>query len=241
MTSTERRLTAAVIAAHPDDEVLGCGGTIAAHRAAGDVVHVMILAEGFTSRALRRDSEEAQASLERLRQQAIEAGRLLGVSDVRFAGFPDNQMDTLPLLDIVRRVEAFIKELRPERIYTHHGADLNVDHRLTHQAVVTACRPQSGNPVQALYAFEIASSTEWQPQPSAPFVPTDYFDISQTLDAKLAAMSVYEGEVRPWPHPRSLQAIEHQARWRGAQAGMAAAEAMMCLRRLHALGHAVPD
>lgn len=219
--------TIAIIAAHPDDEVLGCGGTAIAHARRGDAVHILILAEGLTSRDERRDAQARAAELAAWRDTARRAGALLGAQSVAFAGLPDNRMDGLELLDIVKRVEAFLAPLKPHRIYTHHGGDLNIDHRLTHQAVLTAARPQGpGSP--ALLFFEVPSSTEWAtPGTFAPFLPNWHQDISTALEAKLAALAVYADELRPWPHPRSIEAVRDLARVRGAQVGLPAAEAFV--------------
>ena len=146
---------------------------------------------------------------------------------------PDNRLDSIPLLDITRRVEALIEQHRPATVFTHHADDLNIDHRRVHQAVMTACRPQRGHPVRTLLCFEVPSSTEWQPSGSgAPFAPNWFVDISDTLARKLAALDAYAAELRDWPHPRSRQGVEHLARWRGATVGCEAAEAFMLARCL---------
>ena len=219
--------TVAIIAAHPDDEVLGCGGTAIAHARRGDVVHILILAEGITSRDDSRNADARAAELVYWRDVARRAGTLLDVRSIEFAGLPDNRMDSVDLLDVVKRVEAFLAPLKPDRIYTHHGGDLNIDHRITHQAVLTAARPQGpGSPT--LLFFEVPSSTEWAtPGSFPPFLPNWHQDISDTLEAKLSALAVYESELRPWPHPRSIQAVRDLARLRGVQVGVPAAEAFM--------------
>ncbi len=223
--------TVLVIAAHPDDEALGCGGAIARHVAEGDRVSVVILAEGVTSRAPTRDVERDGNKLQTVAAAARRACAILGVQDVTLHAFPDNRMDTLPLLDVVKVVEGHIDRLRPDIVYTHHGGDVNVDHRVAYQAVVTACRPQPGHPVKFLLAFETPSSTEWQPAScGASFEPCWFVDIGATLQAKLDALSAYDSELRDWPHPRSIRAIEHLARWRGATVGRGAAEAFVLAR-----------
>lgn len=227
--------TIAIVAAHPDDEVLGCGGTAIAHARRGDAVHILILAEGLTSRGETRDAEARAAELAAWRDTARRAGGLLGAQSVEFAGLPDNRMDRLELLDIVKRVEAFLTPLRPARIYTHHSGDLNIDHRLTHQAVLTAARPQGPDSPDLLF-FEVPSSTEWAtPGTFTPFLPNWHQDIAATLEGKLAALAVYADELRPWPHPRSIDAVRDLARLRGAQVGLAAAEAFMLGRLVAAI------
>ncbi len=221
-----------VVAAHPDDEVLGCGGTIARHASEGDSVLVVILAEGITS---RRASSQT-GTLDELHAAARHANKLLGVDEVLLDGLPDNRLDSLERLEVTQRIEEHIQRWKPSIIYTHHCGDVNLDHQVVHHAVVTACRPQPGHCVETLLFFEVASSTEWQPPGSgAPFLPTWFVDVSKTLDRKIAALGAYEAEMRAWPHPRSLRAVEHQARWRGTSVGVDAAEAFMlgrCLLRI---------
>jgi LmbE family N-acetylglucosaminyl deacetylase len=211
-----------VVAAHPDDEVLGCGGTIARHARAADRVTVLIMADGVGSRGI----EPAGRPLDERRAGARRASQILGVHDLILLSYPDNQMDTIPLLQLVKEVEAVIGKCSPTVVYTHHRDDVNVDHTRTHEAVIAACRPQPGRPVERLLFFETASSTEWRPPASgAPFAPNWFTDISETLPVKLAALAAYGTELRDFPHSRSMAAIEHLARWRGAAAGVAAAEA----------------
>lgn len=218
----------AAIFAHPDDEVLGCGATLARHARDGAEIRILILATGLTSRV----DADADA-LAALRTEAERAAQAMGAASVEFADFPDNQMDSVPLLAVAKRVEAFLESFPAERIYTHHLGDLNVDHQVTHRAVLTACRPLPGASVREILASEVNSSTEWAPPGLAPaFVPTDFVNAAATLEAKLAAMSCYDGELRDWPHPRSLKGITALARWRGTQAGFDAAEAFMTVRRL---------
>lgn len=145
-----------VVAAHADDEALGCGGAIAKHSSVGDTVHVVFVADGVTSRPGVGGAELAQ------RQQATEAAsHILGIRSITFLGLSDNRLDSLPLLDIVQPLEAIVAQLSPELVYTHHYGDLNVDHRVTHQAVMTACRPMPGATVREILTFEVMSSTEW--------------------------------------------------------------------------------
>jgi LmbE family N-acetylglucosaminyl deacetylase len=222
-----------VVAAHPDDEVLGCGGAIARHAQAGDMVHVVIMAEGATSRAAQRDPDSLRPELESLAYAARRAGALLGAASVVLHGLPDNRMDTLPRLDVIKLIELEIARVRPTVVYTHHAGDLNIDHRIVHEGVLAACRPQPAAPVKRLLFFEVPSSTDWQPATSAPaFAPNWFVDIDAFLALKMEALACYESEMRPWPHARSLQALEHLARWRGASVGVAAAEAFMLGRQL---------
>lgn len=218
----------AAIFAHPDDEVLACGGTLFNHARNGDEVHILILATGLTSRGEASDDE-----LLALQDNAKSAAKEMGVDHIHFGDFPDNAMDSVPLLEVVQKIESFLKEHPAEIIYTHHTGDMNIDHEVTCRAVLTAARPMPGRKNLTILAGEINSSTEYAPPPMLHFAPTEYHNIEGALSAKLKAMACYEGELCDWPHPRSLKAIEHQARNRGAQAGMNAAEAFVTLRRIY--------
>ncbi|HEY7243435.1 MAG TPA: PIG-L family deacetylase [Xanthobacteraceae bacterium] len=219
----------AVVVAHPDDEVLGCGGTIRRHILAGDEVWVVVLADGETGR--RGSSGDKVVAAREAAAHA--AAKILGVPHLALHRFADNRLDARPLLDLVQVLEEHIREISPDTVYTHHAGDLNIDHRRTHEAILTACRPQSGHPVKRLLAFEIPSSTEWQqPSGEVAFCPNWFVDISSTLENKMLALKAYSEEMRPWPHPRSYQGVEHLARWRGAIVGCDAAEAFMLMREI---------
>lgn len=218
-----------VVAAHPDDEVLGCGGTIARHVQAGDEVSIHILGEGATS----RKGECGDGDVEALACAAEKAAETLGAKLLPGMGLPDNKFDSLPLLDVVQAVEAVIRDVQPEVVYTHHAGDLNVDHGVTARAVLTATRPGQGNEVRELYSFEVLSSTEWDyGQTGFAFAPNLYVNITDTLKTKLAAMECYSMEMRSFPHPRSLEALGTKAKCRGAEAGFPAAEALCLIRKL---------
>jgi len=222
-----------VIAAHPDDEVLGCGGSIARHADAGDHVQVLIVAEGATSRQQQRDRGQVDTELSDLAFAAQKAGEILGATGVELLDLPDNRLDSIDRLDLVKLIEARIERYQPQIVYTHHVGDVNIDHRRLHEAVVTACRPTPGHFVKRLLSFEVASSTEWQPPGSAPaFQPNWFVDITDQWERKRLALEAYASEMRPWPHARSIQALEHLAGWRGAQVGVEAAEAFCLLREL---------
>lgn len=212
-----------VCAAHPDDEVLGCGATMARHALEGDAVHVLILSQGLFSRQSASDNPDA--SLETLRSAARRANDLLGVRSIQFLDFPDNRLDSIDRLDVARAIETSIAELKPNIVYTHFNGDLNVDHVRVHEAVSIACRPVPGQPVRETYFFEVQSSTHWRP--NVAFTPSHFVDVSETLDRKLEALRAYEMEMRPSPHARSLEAVEHLAKWRGSLVGVPAAEAFV--------------
>ena len=221
---------ALVIAAHPDDEVLGCGGTIAKLSKQGAIVHVAFLADGVASRG---DIEPDALELAARRKAASTACAILGACPPTFGDYPDNRLDTIALLDVIKTIEPLISAHKPDLILTHHAGDVNIDHRRVHEAVVTACRPQQGHSVKTILCFEIPSSTEWQLPGSAPaFQPNWFEDISEVVERKCEALQAYAHELRAWPHPRSEKGIRHLAHWRGATVGVDAAEAFMLGRRI---------
>jgi LmbE family N-acetylglucosaminyl deacetylase len=225
--------TVLAVAAHPDDEILGVGATLARHAAHGDVVHILILADGATARDPEGDPNSRPDEVRALREATRSAAGIIGAEPPRFAGLPDNRMDSIDLLEVIKSVEQVVSEVRPGIVYTHHGGDLNVDHRITHEAVITACRPLPDAPVRAIYGFETLSSTEWaSPDSGSPFRPQLFVDVTDQLETKLEALAAYAMEMRPFPHPRSAEAVTALARLRGATAGVAAAEAFHVLREL---------
>jgi LmbE family N-acetylglucosaminyl deacetylase len=221
---------ALVVAAHPDDEVLGCGGTIPRLAAAGRDVHVAILGEGVTSRYAERESAD-QSLLDDLRADSRRAGETMGVAEVHLFDLPDNRFDTVAALDVVKIVEGLVEEIRPELVFTQHGGDLNVDHGVVFRAVLAATRPLADHPVARVYGYEVASSTEWAFGQFEPvFRPNTFVDVSATLETKIAAMECYRSERRQFPHPRSPDALRAAARRWGAAVGLEAAEAFQLVR-----------
>lgn len=216
------------IAAHPDDEVLGVGGTLARHAADGEDVHICILSDGVTSRY--DDTSAADAEIERRRQRAEQAAGILGAT-VSLHNFPDNSFDTVPLLDIVQTVEAEIEDHAPEIVYTHHYGDLNVDHELACRATVTAARPLEDSSVERVLAFETLSATEWSaPSPDNSFQPQHFVTVDEQIADKLDALAVYSDELREPPHPRSVKTTRQNAEVWGAKVGSHAAEAFELIR-----------
>jgi len=209
-----------IIAAHPDDEVLGCGGTAALHAREGAEVTALIACEGESLRYGPGGVGQAEHSRR--------AAQILGLKESRQLGFPDQRLDTLSLLDLVVPLERAVRELQPAVVYCQFGGDANRDHELLFRAALVATRPIEPY-IEAIYAFDTASSTEWG-YPRA-FVPDTWVDISETLEQKLCAMACYESEVRPYPHPRSLDALRHRARAWGNQCCLDAAEVFVTVRR----------
>lgn len=220
------------VAAHPDDEVLGCGGTLARLAREGHDVHIAILGEGITSRYEKR--EQADPTLiEALRKRSQQAAKILGAKNIRMCDLPDNRFDTVPLLDIIKIIEDLLHSLRPEAVYLNHGGDLNIDHVISHRAVLSATRPLKGQTVKEVYAYEVPSSTDWSFQSFGQSLRSNVFvDISETLETKVRALSEYETEVRRFPHPRSPEAIRAIAHRWGSVIGCEAAEAFELIRSL---------
>ncbi|MFA6568256.1 MAG: PIG-L family deacetylase [Victivallales bacterium] len=220
-----------VIASHPDDEVLGCGGTVRRLANEGHNVRIAILGEGITSRCTQREQAD-QAELRQLQLRSQNACKLLGAENISFHSLPDNRFDTVPLLEVAKIIEGLIEDFHPSIVYTQHGGDLNIDHVITFRATLTAARPTENCPVKELYAYEVASSSEWSfSQFSPAFIPNFFVDINQTLDIKIKAMNIYEGEVRAFPHPRSAEALHATAQRWGSVIGVKAAEAFQLVRK----------
>ena len=220
-----------IVAAHPDDEVLGCGGVIAKHLAGGDEVRILILGEGEASRA-ELHGKDLQSAFDSLQQAARNSAKAMGGAEVVFSELPDNKFDTVPLLEIVRIIESQIASFRPFCVYTHHGADLNVDHSLTFRATLTATRPLGDCSVRKVYSYEVLSSTEWAfgKVDGGVFNPNHFVDIGDFMQKKEKALEAYSREMRDFPHPRSRQAVIALGNLRGSVIGVEYAEAFELIR-----------
>lgn len=221
-----------VVAAHPDDEILGCGGTMAVHSQTEDEVFVLILGEGITSRDEKRDKEKRGKEIDNLRMNIEAANRIVGTKKSFAFDFPDNRFDSIPLLDIIKVVEKVKNEVIPDIVYTHHHGDLNIDHRITFQAVLTVFRPLKGEKAKEIYSFEVPSSSEWSSGRGNHFIPNHFVDIKTTLKKKINAMKAYKSEIREFPHPRSEAAIAALACVRGIIVGLDCAEAFEVIRQV---------
>lgn len=222
MTSPSRSVLA--VAAHADDEVLGAGGTLAAHAHAGDRIHLLVLSASTTSRP-GEDHDQVRDH----RAACVKKAAALYRAQVQIADFPDNAFDTVPRLSITQTIEAAVARWKPQILYTHSAADLSLDHRITADAVAAATRPQPGSTVATVLAWEVRSATEWGT--GTPFRPTWFHPLTEEdLALKEQALQVYSSEMRPWPHTRSVQAVAAAARVRGAQVGHQAAEAFEVVR-----------
>jgi len=211
--------TVLVIAPHALDEALGCGGSMARHTDEGDTVHTLVLFGDGTGRDTQR------------RVNALAAAKILGSNAPRFAGFPENRSDTIPLVDIVGAIERCINEIKPQTVYVSHGGNLNIDHQTSYKATATALRPIPGSVVSEFYGYEILSSTDWAPEGfGAEFHPNRFVDITTQLDRKMKSLQAYGDEMRPSPHARSVEGVRALAKLRGGTVGVEAAEGLSVLR-----------
>lgn len=218
-----------VIAAHPDDEVYGMGGTMAKLAARGHEVHVLIVTDGCTAQyAGRPDMPEI---IEKKHAEALEANRLLGVKEVRFGTFPDMRLDTVPHVEVNRLIEEAVDAVQPEAVYTHFYGDVNLDHQMVYRSTLVAARPAVGQCVKELYCYSVPSSTEWSPQLArTAFLPNAMVDITGFEEKKEQALLAYRTEIREYPHPRSARYVRETDRACGLQWGMGPSEAFVILR-----------
>lgn len=220
-----------VVAAHPDDELLGVGGTIRKMANQGIACRAVIIGEGITSRSDKRNDADLN-ELELLKEDARKAAKLVGYQTIDFCELPDNRLDGMELLDVIKVVSRYVEKYKPDTIFTHHHGDLNIDHRIVCEAVITACRPVGDYFVEKIYSFETPSSTEWNYTYTEPFTPNVYVDVTDTLEAKVNGMECYRSESTAFPHPRSADALRALATLRGSNVGMDRAEAFMLLREV---------
>lgn len=232
-----------VVVAHPDDEVFGLGATLARHVDAGDRVGVMTLTNGVGARRMGAHagaSEEAKAEAKedvhaaaRRAEAQQRAAEILGIEILWVGNFPDNALDSVPRLQLIQAIEARILAFGPHCVYTHHPGDLNVDHRRCAEAVFTVCRPLPASTITNLRCFSTRSSTEWSvPELAAPFQPNCFVEVAATWERKHQAMQAYAEELRPFPHSRSLEALDAESRYWGAQVGVTRAEAFAQVRQI---------
>lgn len=216
-----------VIAAHPDDEVLGCGAYMSRLAAEDNEVLTVFVSDGESSRFPSGDleTEHVQELILRRKEQAIVASKIMGTLEPKFLDFPDNRLDVVARLDLTQAIETIAFSFEPQRILTHHWSDLNIDHQILNEVVQVMARPQEGNSIKELLFFELPSSTEWRASGTAPFKSEVFVNVEEYVSTKLEALDAYGTELRPFPHPRSHEAIRSLLQWRGASSGFNYAEA----------------
>lgn len=216
-----------VVAAHPDDEVIGLGGTLAKHSRKGDKVYVTILSEG---EALKLPNSPKCSER---REEGKLAGEILGVEETYFLDIPDQEFESIPLIGVIKPIEYYIESIRPDMVFVHHRGDANTDHQIAFKATYAACRAMNNPFIHKILCYETLSSTEQAPQfPEYNFNPNVFVDITAELETKMKALQAYASELKEFPHPRSLKAIEAAARRWGSWVGVEAAEAFMLLREV---------
>ena len=221
-----------VVAAHPDDEILGCGATLLKSTSKGAKVKTVIVSEGVTSRKIKNSAVKIRQIKDR-HNASIKAHSFIKGCKLVNLNFPDQKLDTVSMLTITQKIETEIEKFNPNIIYTHHHGDLNLDHRIVNNATLTACRPFPKSNIEQIFTFEIPSSTDWQVQGSNEyFVPNYFNDVSRFMDKKIKMLKKYKFEMRKWPHSRSFENVKYLAKTRGATAGCEAAEAFRLIRTI---------
>ena len=214
-----------IVAAHPDDEILGCGGTIIKYKKFSEI-EVMFMTDGVSSRG-----KDKLKALKR-KEESLKLFKFLKLKKPTFLNFPDNKMDSIPMLKIVKQIEKKIKNFKPNVIITHFSHCLNIDHKKTFEAVMTASRPIKNTNIKTILSFEILSSTEWSQNFKDNFNPNFFIDISNLITKKINALKFYKSEIKKFPHSRSFKGVESLAKLRGISCGCKNAEAFYLVRHI---------
>lgn len=218
-----------IVAAHPDDEILGCGATVAKMISKGWNAKSVILGQGMLSREI----ENSENALKSLKNDSLKANHEIGIKEVIFYEFPDNSFDSVPLLKIIKVLEREIEEYRPNIIFTHYGGDLNIDHRKTFEAVLTATRPMPNSLKPTLYSFFIPSSTDWVDGfVLKNFIPNVFFDVEEYIERKIKALEHYVTEMRNYPHSRSMESVRIFSKYWGNRVGLNYVEPFILVRKI---------
>lgn len=215
-----------VIAPHPDDEILGCGGTIAKHIANGNKVYVLVVTKGCLPLF-------DEAGVLQVRKECIEADRHLGVTETRFLDFPAAMLESIPRYKLNDEISKVIHTVKPDEVYLPHHGDMQLDHKMIVDAAMVGLRPKYEHVVRRVYAYETLSETGWDiPNVVNEFIPTVYNDISNYLQQKLNALGMFKSQVSEFPNARSVQAISALAMYRGSTVNVNAAEAFSLIREI---------
>ena len=221
-----------VIAAHPDDEVLGMGGTIAKYASRGNEVAVLIVTDGSTSQY--RDDPKLKEILRAKKAETSNCAAVLGVKHVFYGELPDMKLDVTPHIEINRVIENAIDDFQPTIVFTHFSGDVNEDHRRVYESTLVDCRPVSEQCVKRLFLYSVPSSTEWNVQTATNvFLPNWYEDIAgENAEKKYRAMECYKTELREYPHPRSIKYLRTADVAEGNRVGLLASESFILLRSI---------
>ncbi|MTI80468.1 MAG: PIG-L family deacetylase [Firmicutes bacterium] len=215
-----------VIAPHPDDEILGVGGTIAKHKENGDDVHVCIVTKGMSPMF-------DEDSVTKVRNEALKAYKFLGVNNTIFLDFPAVTLEESPNHKLIAALLEVIDKVKPEVVFLPHRGDIHLDHKIVFDASMVALRPIREVKVNEIYCYETLSETEWDaPNVTNAFIPNTWVDISNFIDIKKEAMSIFESQVHSFPHPRSIRSLEALSEYRGSNMGIKNAEAFITIRKL---------
>ena len=219
-----------IIAAHPDDDAFGCGGTIKKLANQKNKIYAIYFTDGVSARINKKDLKK---KINDRKKNSEKASKILGIERCIYHSFPDNQLDKIPLLEIIQKIEEQIKKINPDLILTHFENDLNIDHQIINRAVVTATRPKPNLKLKKILMFETLSSTEWKfSDKTKNFNPNYFVDISKTIKQKIKSVKCYKNEIFNWPHPRSEKGVKTLAMFRGQSVGLKFAEAFQLLRNV---------
>lgn len=220
-----------VVAAHPDDEVLGVGGTIAKLSAAGVECHLLIVTDGSSSQY--RDSDHLHEIIEAKKLETKGCADLLGFKTIYYGELPDMKLDKTPHIAINQVIEKVIDELQPDSVFTHFWGDVNRDHQEVYRSTLVAVRPVMGQVVRELYCYRVPSSTEWTPNKvDTMFMPNYFVDIEKYAEQKYKAFACYATELRDYPHPRSVEYLRETDKAAGLRVGLLAAEELFLMRKI---------
>ena len=223
MKKSDELIKILVVASHPDDEVLGCGGTIEKHSKRSDEVYLCVVTKAYTP-------DWSEEFIQNRPKEVERANKILGIKKTYFLDYPTVKLDTIPQKELNESISNVVNEVDPDIVYIPHKGDLNKDHRLVFETSLVATRP-GNQKIKRILSYETLSETEWG-QSIEPFIPNVYVDISETFEKKIEAMMAYESELKQYPHPRSLVIIEALAKKRGSEVGVKFAEAFILVREL---------
>ena len=213
-----------IIAAHPDDEILGCGGIIAKLKK-NNQIQVLFLTDGVSAR------KNGKKSINIRKNETLKLFKYLKIRSPIFFDFSDNELDKSTLLNIVKKIEVVMKKFKPNIIFTHYEHCLNIDHKIAYQATITASRPLTKNKfIEQIISYEVPSSTEWRLSNKHSFIPNIYFDISKVIKHKIHYLKFYKSELKKYPHSRSIKGVKTFASFRGLASGFEYAEAFLLVR-----------